>query len=585
MILDGSWHFVKQRKISEAGANTGQPGNFDYVINADAANYVIYADDIPVVRTIEHDTNKIHTLRFRVVSPQRFIRTITLAGSFRSLDQSTFARSQDQVVKIKDTLARQALEKYQELFFSIDQGFAIIELLYDDQHRPNDFYIDQTNPALERITGLRNITGKKISQLLPEPPDDWFVTFGKIVQLRVPKRFTVRPKELGNAWYDIHAFPAGETNSNKLGILFTDITERVLAEEKLRDRQLKLSMAQREARVGFWTYNPAQGQGIATKEWMELMGYPDSPETWSLERFLSLVHEKDAPALRKAFQLATSSPCMEVEFRIQHPTRGLQWFLARGTYIPSGDAANSAIMGSIIDITDRKNFEEQKDQFIGIASHELKTPVTSIKAYAEILRDMFKNEADSTQSDMMERIINQVDRLTRLINDLLDTTRISGGRMMLEPETFDINKLIHDRVEEMQRTTSHRLVVKTNQVPPVFADKDRIGQVLTNLIANALKYSKMQADVIVSTGSTQQHVVVKVRDYGIGLSQEAQKRIFDRFYRVSDPRLTTVPGLGLGLFIASEIIRMHQGTMGVKSKEGQGSEFFFTLPYHQSSNR
>src|SRR5690606_5521364 len=145
-----------------------------------------------------------------------------------------------------------------------------------------------------------------------------------------------------------------------------------------------------------------------------------------------------------------------------------------------------SLIGIIIDITERKTFEEQKDQFIGIASHELKTPVTSIKAYAEILHDFFNREGNRHQSRMMAQLIKQVDRLTRLINDLLDTTRITGGGLVLEVEPFDLNRLIRDRVEELQRTTSHALILRTENLPAVRGDKDRIDQVLMNLLSNAI---------------------------------------------------------------------------------------------------
>ncbi|HEY9489484.1 MAG TPA: ATP-binding protein, partial [Chryseosolibacter sp.] len=488
-------------------------------------------------------------------------------------------RSQDEVIRMKETLAQKAQARYEELFRSIDQGFAIIELITDEKGKPFDFLIHQANPALEKITGLRNISGRRLRELLADPLDDWFMTFGKIIRTQQPLRFTVKADELGGNWFDINAFPTGEVSSNRVAILFNDITDRISQEEKLLDKQLKLDIAQKAARVGVWTYDLNLQQGMATSEWIELTGYPDASETWSLERFLPLVHTDDAPSIKSAFDSARKQTGIEVEFRINHPTRGLQWFLMRGSYIPSGNGANDSLMGNIIDITDRKAFEEQKDQFIGIASHELKTPVTSIKAYAEILHGIYgKQNIGSQESMMMERMVSQVDRLVKLINDLLDTTRITAGGLVLEQESFDLNELIQERVEEIQRATSHRLIVKPHNIPLVYADKDRISQVLTNLLSNAIKYSPTASEVTITSERSDSHVIVRVRDLGIGLPEEHRDKIFDRFYRMYDTRHNTAQGLGLGLFIASEIIRKHHGTMGVQSKQGEGSEFYFTLP-------
>lgn len=488
-------------------------------------------------------------------------------------------KSQDELIEVKEALARQAETKYEELFRSIDQGFAIIEMIYDGNGRAVDYRFDQTNPAVERLTGLKDAPGKTLHELIPDAPQEWINTFGKIAATDQPQRFTLWTEHFNGKWFDIYAFPTGDDPSKKVAILFNDITERIRSDEILRDKQLKLEIAQRAARVGIWTYNPTLHHGVATQEWMELTGYHGSLEEWNRDEFLSLVDAEDVRAVAEALETAKHKTGIDVEFRIQHPDRGLQWFLMRGSYIASENEVNDALMGSIIDITDRKAFEEQKDQFIGIASHELKTPVTSIKAYAEILHHFLGKQGASTESKMMERMVSQIDRLTRLINDLLDTTKISGGGLVLELENVDINKLVYDSVEEMQQATTHHLYVRAEkELPEVIADKDRVGQVLTNLLSNAIKYSPEGSDIIITTEKRKNDVVVKVRDFGIGLPAEVQDKIFDRFYRVNDARLQTVPGLGLGLFIASEIIRKHNGIMGVSSEQGIGSEFSFSLP-------
>lgn len=348
--------------------------------------------------------------------------------------------------------------------------------------------------------------------------------------------------------------------------------------EVLRDKQLKLEIAQRAGRVGIWTYDPVTREGMATKELIELTGYGGASETWKLENFLSLLDDEDSAAVKEAFDQARENDGIEVECRILHRDRGLKWVLIRGSYFPAEKGEHDSIMGSLIDITERKALEEQKDEFIAIASHELKTPVTSIKAYAEILLDFLRSKRDSAHTSMMERMVSQADRLTRLINDLLDTSKITSGMLHLEPVLFDMNMLIRERVDEIKQTTKHVFIIHPGDIPLVRADKDRISQVLNNLITNAIKYSPETSTIAITSRATASSVTVSVRDSGIGLTKAAQQRIFERFYRVNAAAHIGIPGMGLGLYIAHEIIRKHHGVLQVRSIPGEGSEFSFRLP-------
>src|SRR5690606_7073015 len=240
------------------------------------------------------------------------------------------------------------------------------------------------------------------------------------------------------------------------------------------------------------------------------------------------------------------------------------------------------LMGTLIDITERKRFEEQQDEFLAIASHELKTPVTSIKAYADILNDFMKRQDNQQWLMVTERLSNQIDRLTRLITDLLDTTGLKSGGLTLQPNLFDLTDLVRDRVEEIQRASGRVLLYNPGSSVMVHADRDRIGQVLHNLLSNAIKYSPRDAPVVITVDANDAEACVSVRDFGAGLAPEDQERIFQRFYRSSDRQTHTVTGLGLGLYIASEIVRKHQGIIGVDSRKDEGARFYFTLPLAQT---
>jgi two-component system, chemotaxis family, CheB/CheR fusion protein len=172
--------------------------------------------------------------------------------------------------------------------------------------------------------------------------------------------------------------------------------------------------------------------------------------------------------------------------------------------------------------------------------------------------------------------------LWTLIIDLLDTTRISEGQLMLKPERIDISTLIEECRVNFEGTsrTHHKIITNVKENLFVDADRERILQVLTNLVSNAIKYSPNGGSIFISANSKDSNVVISIEDQGIGIPEESQKLIFQRFYRSSNPVIGTFPGIGLGLYITNEIVRRHGGTISVESKEGKGSKFTVTLPIH-----
>lgn len=238
------------------------------------------------------------------------------------------------------------------------------------------------------------------------------------------------------------------------------------------------------------------------------------------------------------------------------------------------------------DITQRKKAQlellklsKQKDEFIAIASHELKTPVTSLKAYTQVLENRFKKEGDKNAALLLHKMDSQLDKLTTLISDLLDVSKVKAGRLQFHISSFQLNRLIKDTVEEMQRTTDrHVLQLQLDRDTKIAADMDRVGQVLINFISNAIKYSPHSEKIIIKSKRESTTVKVMVQDFGVGISKKDQAHVFDRFFRGNNPKQESYPGLGLGLYISYEIIKRHGGTIGVMSTKGKGSTFYFTLP-------
>ncbi|UII31119.1 PAS domain-containing protein [Fulvivirga ulvae] len=233
------------------------------------------------------------------------------------------------------------------------------------------------------------------------------------------------------------------------------------------------------------------------------------------------------------------------------------------------------------DISNIKALEQQKDDFLSIASHELKTPVTSIKAYAQVLQKRFVDAHDLKSAEMLAKMDGQLNKLTGLISDLLDVTKIEQGKLQFRKEAFKINDLISEVSEEIQRTSkNHRVEEKLTENITITGDRDRIGQVLVNFLTNAIKYSPGADKVIVRSTVENENktLVLSVEDFGLGLEEKDRQKVFDRFYRVEGTGYETYPGLGLGLYISSEIVKRHEGSVWVESKKGEGSRFYFTLP-------
>lgn len=245
---------------------------------------------------------------------------------------------------------------------------------------------------------------------------------------------------------------------------------------------------------------------------------------------------------------------------------------------------------SAVDITEpvrmRKEVErlnEIKDEFIALASHELKTPVTTIKSLTHVLQRKYMQQAMQEPVSMLRVINQQIDRLTKLIDDLLNVSTIQAGHLDYEEAPVDIDFLVHETVALLQTSTpTHVLNVSGATQATILGDADRLRQVLFNLIANAVKYSPQAHSVDILLTSTQQSVQIAIRDYGIGIPKAAQQHLFERFYRVRGEQEQTFPGLGMGLYIVHEIIKRHRGTLTLESEEGKGSTFLISLPLQEA---
>jgi signal transduction histidine kinase len=238
-----------------------------------------------------------------------------------------------------------------------------------------------------------------------------------------------------------------------------------------------------------------------------------------------------------------------------------------------------------MDITERKELDQRKDEFISIASHELKTPLTSLKTLIQFLHRRLKKEGDlRIVGDDLNLMEAQVDNLKRLIDDLLNVSKIQLGKFSYDDELINLDETIRVIVEMLQPSLpGHTIRLYGSTYQFIRCDRQRLEQVLTNLITNAVKYSPQADKVDISLTLSQSCACIQVRDYGIGIPQAYRDRIFERFNRGAyGESEQAFPGLGMGLYITNEIVKHYGGDITVESEEGKGTTFSVTLPLQKS---
>lgn len=369
-------------------------------------------------------------------------------------------------------------------------------------------------------------------------------------------------------------------NNTPLKIIGTtrNITTEKNYQQTLEEREQKFRLLADSMPQFVWTGDPMGNLNYFNQS---VYNYSGLSELEVEEKgWLEIVHPDDREENIKTWLHAVNTGTNFIfEHRFKRADGQYRWQLSRA--IPQKDKEGNISMwvGTSTDIQEIKELDEQKDLFIGIASHELKTPITTIKGYVQLLQSIYGDGTDMLLKDSLATIDRQIINLTTLIADLLDLSKIKSGSLHLAKEDFDINEMVEEIITNTRQVNpGHNIVFSKIEKAIVYGDKDRLGQVLINFLTNAIKYSPDSKTVIVKISADSQDTVVSVHDSGIGISKADQQKIFERFYRVEGKNEKTFPGFGIGLFIAAEIIRNHSGNIGVTSEQGKGSIFYFSLP-------
>lgn len=370
---------------------------------------------------------------------------------------------------------RDSEARYRLLFDSIDDGFCVIEMIDDDAGRPCDYRFLEGNRALKQQPGLENAIGRRMRELAPDHEQEWFDRYGRIARDGVPQRFELQAGNLNGVWYDIYAFRVGDAGSGRVGVLFSDITERRVADDALRASEQRLA----------------------------------------------------------------------------------------------------AMVDQLADADRRKN------EFLATLAHELRNPLAPLTTAVHVIGlDEGGGERARTMRGMIDRQLRQ---MVRLVDDLLDVSRISRGLVVLQRQPMDLAPALHGALETSRPlidAQGHTLRVELPDEPVrVDGDETRLAQAISNLLNNAAKYTPRGGRVTLSVRADGDHVEIVVADDGIGIAPEALEKVFEMFAQVDGARGRSQGGLGIGLAIARRMAELHDGSLQAFSDgEGRGARFVLRLP-------
>lgn len=356
-----------------------------------------------------------------------------------------------------------------------------------------------------------------------------------------------------------------------------DVTDQEIAAQRLRESEKQFRQLADSIIQMIWVTDAHGMHEYYNKRWYDFTG--TTADQTEGEGWNHVFHPEDQERAWKVWRhsLQTGTP-YEIEYRLRKYTGEYIWVLGRAA--PFYDNSGKIIkwFGTCTDIHEQKLLQQQKDEFINVASHELKTPLTGLMANIQFMEKMLlkKLDAEPLFIKLVNSSLNNVRKLNKLVEELLNANSIGLGQLTIKKEHFDVVALIQE-VTAYLNSNNQSIRITGSSAAYVFADPGKIEQVIVNLVNNAYKYAAESAFIDISITESDSEIKVSVTDQGKGIPREKQKFLFDRYYR-AESNNGRYSGMGLGLYICANIIQSHDGCIGVQSKIEAGSTFWFTLP-------
>jgi two-component system sensor histidine kinase VicK len=377
--------------------------------------------------------------------------------------------------------------------------------------------------------------------------------------------------------------PVKDNDGNITGVLaiLSEVTDRVLERRRREVIEEQFRLTVESAQMGSWYVDTQSKKLTASDRVKELFGFfPD--DNMSLDEFIAQIRDDYRDNIVSIFNaVMVNGNRYDVEFpTIGYHDAKLRWVRAFGKLYPAEINDAPQFSGLLMEITESKEDEARKNDFVAMVSHELKTPLTSAKAFVQMLAQKALKNGDDFTEVSLRKVDRQIDKMQTLIKGFLDLARMESGKINLDKQHFIMSELVKECVEDNRLfSQKHQISIHACGLVQVYADRDKIGQVINNFLSNAVKYSPNGNQIIVSCFFTNAGLLqVNVTDEGMGINPQDKTRLFDRFYRVESKNTKTISGFGIGLYLCAEIIQRHGGEVGVESEIGQGSTFYFRLP-------
>lgn len=363
-------------------------------------------------------------------------------------------------------------------------------------------------------------------------------------------------------------------------MIIKDITEQVNFKKELLKAKDILRIAMDASEMGSWNIDIESKKVLLSERAKQI--YELESNKLNLDEAKSLISPENLNFLTSSIRKALHNrEAFNIEYQInlKGPKNKTKWLRTAGKAYYNEHGKGVYIAGAVLDITEHKQDEIRKNDFIGMVSHELKTPLTALNAYVQLLQFKLKETENQFAAETLDKINVQLKRMSLMIDGFLNVSLLESGKILLNKTDFDLVELIQLIAEENRIILpSHFIQVIGADEMMVNADREKIGNVINNLISNAAKYSQKESFIAIKCEKRAGELVVSIEDEGIGIKENNIPKLFDRFFRVDSPVTQTIAGFGVGLYICAEVIERHKGKIWAESRYGVGSTFYFSLP-------